>query len=98
MIKSKIYDFLRKNLGEYLYGLAEDQLDVAILSGNLNFSNANFRPSRVNELLMSHGLPIHLKAGLIGNLQVKFSYMSWLSSPLEVVVDDLYLVLGPILV
>ena len=68
MIKSKIYDFLHKNLGEYLYGLQEDQLNVAILSGHLNFSNANFKPSKVNELLLSQGLPFHLKAGIIGNL------------------------------
>jgi hypothetical protein len=66
MIKSKIYDFLRKNLGEYLYGLAEDQLDVALISGCINFTNANFKPSKVNELLMSLGLPVHLKAGIIG--------------------------------
>lgn len=45
---------------------------------------------------MAAGLPLNLKAGMIGNLQIKFSIMSWLSNPLNIVIDDLYLVLGPI--
>jgi hypothetical protein len=97
MIKSKIYDFIQKNLGEYLYGLTEDQISFALLHGNLNFSNANFKPSKVNELLLSYGMPFHLKAGIIGNLSFRYNVMSWLSNPVEVVVDDLYLILGPIM-
>ena len=97
MIKSKLYDFLHKNLGEYLYGLSEDQLNVAILSGHVNFSNANFKPSKVNELLLSLGFPLHLKAGMIGNLSIKYNLMKWSSSPITVVVDDFYMLLGPIL-
>ena len=97
MIKSRIYEYLKQYLGEYLYGLQEDQLEVAVLSGHLNFTNANFKPSKVNELFLTLGLPIHLKAGFIGKLQVKYHYMSMLSNPIEVTVDDLFLILGPVL-
>jgi hypothetical protein len=97
MIKSKVYDLLKQYLGEYLYGLQEDQLDVALLSGHINFSNANFKPNKVNELLVSLGLPFHLKAGLIGNLQMKYHYMSWSSNPMEIVIDELFIILGPII-
>lgn len=97
MLKSRLYEYLKKYLGEYLYGLEENQLDIALLSGRLNFSNANFKPAKVNELLLSLGLPITLKAGFIGSLHVQYHYLSLLSNPIQVTIDDLFLVLGPIL-
>lgn len=97
MLKSRLYEYLKKYLGEYLYGLEESQLDVALLSGRLNFSNANFKPAKVNELLLSLGLPITLKAGFIGSLHIQYHYLSLLSNPIQVTIDDLFLVLGPIL-
>lgn len=97
MIKGKVYEYLKLYLGEYLYGLNEEQLDVGLLSGNLNFYNANLKPNRVNDLLLSLGLPFYLKAGLIGNLQLKYHYMSWASNPMDVLIDELFLVLGPVM-
>lgn len=96
MIKSKLYTLLREYLGEYLYGLQEDQLEVALLSGAINFSNANFRPDKVNSLFADFSLPFTLKAGLIGTLQVKYHYASFLSNPVEVSIDNFILVLGPL--
>ncbi|OMJ75937.1 hypothetical protein SteCoe_24833 [Stentor coeruleus] len=96
VIKSKIYDFLKKNLGEYLYGFEKNQLDVGLLSGHIDLVNVNFRPDKVNELLGSHGLPVHIKAGLIGKLRFKCHYSSFLTSPMEVELDELLLVFGPI--
>ncbi|OMJ83156.1 hypothetical protein SteCoe_16010 [Stentor coeruleus] len=96
VIKSKIYDFLKKNLGEYLYGFEKNQLDVGLLSGHIDLVNVNFRPDKVNEFLGSQGLPIHIKAGLIGKLRFKCHYTSFLSSPMEVELDELLLVFGPI--
>ena len=97
MLKSRLYEYLKHYLGEYLYGLEQNQLQVAVLSGQIDFSNANFRPSKVNDLLLSLGLPISLKAGCIGRLRVRYHYLSLLSNPIEVLIEDLILVLGPIL-
>ena len=96
VIKSKIYDFLKKNLGEYLYGFEKNQLDVGLLSGHIELVNVNFRPDKVNELLGSLGFPVQIKAGLIGKLKFKCHYTSFLSSPMEVELDELLLVFGPI--
>ena len=96
VIKSKIYEFLKKNLGEYLYGFQKNQLDVGLLSGHIDLVNVNFRPDKVNELLGSLGLPIQIKAGLLGKLRLKCHYTSFLSSPVEVEIDELLLVFGPI--
>ena len=96
VIKSKIYDFLKKNLGEYLYGFQKNQLDVGLLSGHIDLVNVNFRPSKVNQLLGTLGLPVTLKAGLLGKLRLKCHYTSFLSSPIEVKIDELLLIFGPI--
>ncbi|OMJ96241.1 hypothetical protein SteCoe_204 [Stentor coeruleus] len=96
VIKSKIYDFLKNNLGEYLYGFEKNQLDAGLLSGHIDLINLIFRPDKVNEFLSSHNLPINIKAGLIGKLRFKCHYSSFLSSPIEVELDELLLVFGPI--
>ena len=96
VIKSKIYDFLKKNLGEYLYGFQKNQLDVGLLSGHIDLVNVNFRPDKVNQLLGALGLPIQIKAGLLGKLRLKCHYTSFLTSPVEVEIDELLLVFGPI--
>lgn len=96
VIKSKIYKFLKKNLGEYLYGFEKNQLDVGLLSGRIELVNVNFRPDKVNDLLANYGLPIHIKAGLIGKLKFKCNYLDMFSSPLDIEIDELLLVFGPI--
>ncbi|OMJ66801.1 hypothetical protein SteCoe_36233 [Stentor coeruleus] len=96
VIKSKIYDFLKKNLGEYLYGFQKNQLDVGLLSGHIDLVNVNFRPDKVNQLLGSLGLPITIKAGLMGKLRLKCHYTSFLTSPIELEIDELLLIFGPI--
>lgn len=51
----------------------------------------------MNELLIGHGMPFHLKAGLIGNLSLKYNYMSFMTNPIEILIDELFLIFGPIL-
>lgn len=96
VIKSKIYDFLKKNLGEYLYGFQKSQLEVGLISGHIDLVNVNFRPDKVNQLLAVLGLPIQIKAGLLGKLRLKCHYTSFLTSPVEVEIDELLLVFGPL--
>jgi len=48
-----------------------------------------------NRLIDSFGIPLSLKVGLIRNVNITFSVLSFWTSPLELVIDDIYLVLGP---
>jgi len=97
VLKGKIYSALKYYLDEYLYGFEKNQMEVALLSGHIDLVNVNFRPDKVNSLMETKNLPFRLKAGLIGKLSFKFHYMNFLSSPLELTVDELYLVLGPLI-
>ncbi len=82
MIKSKLYEVLHKYLGEYLFGFDKSQLEVAILSGirsrsiplgSINLKDVNMRPDKINEHLAALNLPLSLKAGMIGKLQLTAS-------------------------
>lgn len=98
VLKSTIYNLLKTYLAEYLYGFSEDQLEIEVLSGLIELVNVNFKPTKVNELLMKKGQPIFLKCGLIGKLSIKYNYKNILSNPVEVVINELLLVFGPILI
>ena len=49
----------------------------------------------MNKLIDSFGIPLQLKAGFIEKVRVSFSVLSFWSSPLEITIEDVYLVLGP---
>ena len=48
-----------------------------------------------NRLIDSFGIPLSLKVGLIKNVNINFSVLSFWSSPLDLQIDDVYLVMGP---
>lgn len=48
-----------------------------------------------NRVIDSLGVPISMKFGFIKNVKVSFSIISFWSSPLELDVSDVYLVMGP---
>ena len=97
LIKSTIYEILKKYFDEYLYGFEKDQLDVALLSGQIELVNVNFKPSKVNELLLSYGQPFYMKSGMIGKLKIKYNYRNWLSNPVEISINELLIIFSPIL-
>lgn len=57
------------------------------------------KPDKANKLIQAAGVPFTLKAGTIGMLKVKVNYFSMFqgsqSSPMEVTVTDLFLIMGP---
>lgn len=95
MLKGKIYEYMKKYLDAYLYDFDESKLNMSFLSGSIQLSDLHIRQEMMNRLIDSFGLPISLKAGLIKNVRISFSVLSFWTSPLELVVEDMYLVLGP---
>jgi hypothetical protein len=58
----------------------------------------NLKPDKANKLIQVIGLPFSLKAGTIGMLKVKVNYFQMFqgkgSTPMEIVISDLFLILG----
>lgn len=95
MLKGKIYDYLKKYLDAYLYDFDESKLGMSFLSGTIQLSDLHIRQEMANRLIDSFGIPITLKAGLIKKMNVTFSVLSFWTSPLELVIDDVFMILGP---
>ena len=95
MLKGKIYEYMKKYLDAYLYDFDETKLGMSFLGGALQLSDLHIRQDMANRLIDSFGIPLSLKVGLIKNVNLTFSVLSFWSSPLELVIDDIYLVLGP---
>jgi hypothetical protein len=81
-----------------LYGFTKDQLEIGFLSGEFELINVNFKPSKVNQMFLKKNLPFYLKSGMIGKLRIKCNYRSFLTSPIEVSLEELLIIVGPILV
>ena len=95
MLKNKIYEYMKKYLDAYLYDFDKNQLEMSYLSGAINLQDLNLKQDMANKLIDSFGIPLQLKAGLISKVRVSFSLLSFWSSPLEIQIEDMYLVLGP---
>ena len=92
MIKQIISDRLESLLSEYLVtdGLALNYRGFA--SGHLQVENVQVKP----DALAGLQLPFELKSGSVGRLEILIPYFEIYSKPVKVVVDDLYLLVGPI--
>jgi hypothetical protein len=86
---------MKKYLDAYLYDFDKNQLEMSYLSGAINLQDLNLKQDMANKLIDSFGIPLQLKAGLISKVRVSFSLLSFWSSPLEIQIEDMYLVLGP---
>jgi hypothetical protein len=95
MLKTKIYDYMKKYLDAYLYDFDEKKLGMSFLSGSINLSDLHIRQDMANRLIDSFGIPVSLKAGLISSVSVTFSVLNFWNSPLELQIEDVHLVLGP---
>jgi len=86
---------VKKYLDAYLYDFDESKLNMSFLSGGLNMSELHIKQDMANRLIDSFGIPISLKVGLIKNVNISFSIISFWTSPLDLQIEDFYLILGP---
>lgn len=66
--------------------------------GEINLKGVNVKPDKASKLLQGLGLPFQLKAGTIGNLQIKLNYFQMFNkkaTPMEIVIKDLFVIVGP---
>jgi len=70
-------------------------LGMSFFQGTIQLTDLHLRQDMTNRLIDSMGIPISLKTGLIKRVSIAFSVLSFWSNPLELTIEDLYLVVGP---
>ena len=82
MLKNKVYDFLKEHLDKFLFGFEESNLSMSLLAGTIGVRDVNLKPDEFNHLAERSSLPVIMKAGLIGNLNISFSVLQLQSKPI----------------
>ncbi|GBP39684.1 Vacuolar protein sorting-associated protein 13C [Eumeta japonica] len=91
MFEGVVAGVLNRLLGKYIQDLDTENLNVGIFSGNVNLTDLKLKPEALYEL----DLPVDVKIGTIGriNLQIPWSGLS--SQPVVASVEDVLLLVGP---
>jgi len=91
MFEALLEKILQSKLGRYLNGLDEKNLKVGVWSGNVIIENVSLKPT-VFELFH---FPIKLIYSYIGKISLKIPWKSLSSSPVEVLIENVYAVVSP---
>ncbi|XP_050345761.1 intermembrane lipid transfer protein Vps13D [Nymphalis io] len=92
MLEGLVAWVLNNYLGKYVENLNTDQLSVALLSGKVELENLPLKKDALRYL----GLPIEIKAGFIGKVQLHVPVRQIRSAPWVIAIEKLYLVATPV--
>jgi len=92
MFESILEKILVNNLGQFLEGLDKENLKLSIWSGNIVIENISVKP----EVLEMLGLPIKMRFSFVGRLKLSIPWKSLGSKPVEIFLENIFLVLEPI--
>nr|CAI5831312.1 unnamed protein product [Callosobruchus analis] len=91
MLEGLVAWVLNNYLGKYVQ-LNTDQLSIALLSGKVELENLPLKEDALRHL----GLPIIIKAGFIGKVQLHIPVRQIRSVPWVIIIEQLYLVASPL--
>lgn len=83
---------LNNYLGKYVENLNTDQLSVALLSGKVELENLPLRKDALRHL----GLPVEVRAGFIGKVQLQVPVRQIRSAPWIISIERVYVVVAPV--
>ncbi|XP_046964855.1 vacuolar protein sorting-associated protein 13D [Vanessa cardui] len=92
MLEGLVAWVLNNYLGKYVENLNTDQLSVALLSGKVELENLPLKKDALRYL----GLPVEIKAGFIGKVQLHVPVRQIRSAPWLIAIEKLYLVAAPV--
>lgn len=90
MFERILFKILQKYLGDYILGLDTANLQLGVWSGNIIIENVSLN-SKLIELL---NLPLNLIFSHIGRMKISIPWNKLSSTPVELLLEDLYLVLS----
>ncbi|KYK64627.1 amine-terminal region of chorein, A TM vesicle-mediated sorter, partial [Toxoplasma gondii TgCatPRC2] len=91
MLASAVVDLINNAASEFVVGLDSSQLDFSdLLSGKVDLRHLQLKQAAFDSLSM----PVKLLFSYIGRIRVEVPLFSLMTSPLDVEVDDILVVLG----
>ncbi|CAI2359786.1 unnamed protein product [Moneuplotes crassus] len=91
MFEGLITNVLNRVLGDFIEGIKADQLNISLLSGDVELKNLSIKPT----ILDSMPLPFKIRYGKVGRLFVDIPVTSLLSSPLKIEISDIFMLINP---
>ena len=92
MAKRLLLNVLVEFLGEYVEGLTEENLKVGVWNGKIGLENLQLN----RKTLQNWNLPISVTHGSVKVLEVIIPWATLESNPVKVVLDGVYLQVGPL--
>lgn len=92
MLEGLVAWVINNYLGKYVENLNTHQLSIALLKGAVELENLPLRKDALRQV----GLPIQVRAGLIGKVKLKIPVTQLTSAPWEIYMEQLYLIAGPL--
>lgn len=86
-----LVNILNKVLGSWIENLNTEQFSLSIFSGVVELDNLKLKP----DIFQILGLPIKLLSGTIGHVKLKIPWSAWYSSPLEIDIENVIILLSP---
>jgi len=91
MFEKLLEKLLLSKLGKFISGLDRENLKVAVWQGDIILNNVHLNP----ESLLRFQLPFILSVGIISELRIKIPWTRLSSSPIEITLNGLYVLLTP---
>ena len=90
MLESILERILLYNFGQIIQGLDKNNLKIGVWQGNITIKNVSVRPEIFNQF----ELPLQMVFSHIGKLEVKVPWSSLGSKPVEVLLENVYVILS----
>ncbi|XP_034828930.1 intermembrane lipid transfer protein VPS13A-like isoform X1 [Maniola hyperantus] len=91
MFEGAVAGILNRLLGKYVQDLDTENLNVGIFSGNVNLADLKLKPEALYEL----DLPIDVKIGTIGKINLQIPWAGLYTQPVLVHIEDVLILVGP---
>ena len=88
MFENQVTEWLKWLLSKYIKDLKTEQVNLGILEGNLKLDNLEIKGDALDDM----NLPVYVKHGVLRQLELQVPFTKLWSQPIEVAIEDLYLV------
>lgn len=98
LTKKVVAGLVNRFFGQYLEDLDTQEVNNALLSGQVNLSNLKIRRDALSILDVYYGspLPVEVKKGTIGRISLTVPYSSFFTQPVVINIEDVFVLVTPV--